>query len=108
MYAALLADPPAHFICQIKDTGIGISEADLPHISERFYRSDRVRSREEGGAGLGLAIAEWMARSHGGRIEVESALGVGSVFYIILPARPAAELTSESTVHRRSLQGRQA
>jgi heavy metal sensor kinase len=106
--AALLADPPAHFICQIKDTGIGISEADLPHIFERFYRSDRVRSREEGGAGLGLAIAEWMARSHGGRIEVESALGVGSTFSIILPARPVTELISDLTVHRLSLQGRQA
>ena len=105
--AALLTDLPAYAICRIKDTGIGISEEDLPHIFERFYRSDRVRSREEGGAGLGLAIAEWMARSHGGRIEVDSALGAGSTFYIVLPARRAAELISESTAQRLSLEGKQ-
>jgi signal transduction histidine kinase len=106
--AALLSSLPAHVICRVKDTGIGISEADLPHIFERFYRSDRVRNREEGGAGLGLAIAEWIARSHGGRIEVESALGVGSTFSIILPARRAPESIADSAAHRLSLQGRQA
>jgi signal transduction histidine kinase len=105
--AALLTDLPGYVTCRIKDTGIGISEEDLPHIFERFYRSNRVRSREEGGAGLGLAIAEWMARSHGGKIEVESALGVGSIFSVILPARPAPELISEPSLYRLLLEGRQ-
>ena len=106
--AALLADRPEQLVCEIKDTGMGISEADLPRIFERFYRSDRVRNREEGGAGLGLAIAEWMARVHSGGIEVESALGVGSVFRIALPLRPAPEPASEPAAQRLSLQGRQA
>ena len=81
----LNTEVPGYAICQVKDTGIGISEADLPHIFERFFRSDRARSREEGGAGLGLAIAEWIARVHHGSIEVESVLGSGSTFRIVLP-----------------------
>jgi signal transduction histidine kinase len=96
----LVTNGPGQLICQIKDTGIGISESDLAHIFERFYRSDRVRNREEGGAGLGLAIAEWMARAHGGSIEVESALGVGSTFRIILPLRSAAEPIPEPVLQR--------
>jgi heavy metal sensor kinase len=70
---------------EIRDTGIGISEQDLPHIFERFYRADQARSREPGGSGLGLAIAQWIVDLHGGRIEVQSNLGAGSVFRISLP-----------------------
>jgi heavy metal sensor kinase len=70
---------------EIRDTGIGISEQDLPHIFERFYRADQARSRESGGSGLGLAIAQWIVDLHGGLIEVQSNLGAGSVFRISLP-----------------------
>jgi signal transduction histidine kinase len=105
--AEIAADLPGEFVCRIRDTGIGISETDLPHIFERFYRSDRVRNREEGGAGLGLAIAEWMAHAHGGRIEVESELGAGSTFRIVLPSRPGPETAPDPAFQRVSLQGRQ-
>ena len=69
----------------VTDTGSGISPADLPYIFERFYRIDRSRSRNRGGAGLGLAIVKWIAEAHNGRVEVESALGQGSRFSILLP-----------------------
>ena len=68
----------------IRDTGIGISEEDLPKIFERFYRADKARSRELGGAGLGLAIADWIIQQHHGSIRVESTLGQGSLFRIDL------------------------
>jgi heavy metal sensor kinase len=70
---------------EIRDSGIGISDKDLPHIFERFYRADQARSREPGGSGLGLAIARWIVDLHGGQIEAQSKLGNGSVFRIILP-----------------------
>jgi len=70
---------------EIRDTGIGISEKDLPHIFERFYRADQARSREPGGSGLGLAIARWIVDLHGGGIEAQSQLGAGSIFRISLP-----------------------
>lgn len=71
-------------ICEVADAGIGISDADLPHIFERFYRADKARDRS-GGAGLGLAIARWIAECHGARIEVESVIGCGSTFRVIIP-----------------------
>jgi heavy metal sensor kinase len=70
---------------EIRDSGIGISGKDLPHIFERFYRADQARSRETGGSGLGLAIARWIVDLHGGLIEAESTCGNGSVFRITLP-----------------------
>ena len=73
---------------EIRDSGIGISEKDLPHIFERFYRADQARSREPGGSGLGLAIARWIVDLHGGLIEAESRLGGGSLFRISLPVAP--------------------
>ena len=72
-------------VTEIEDTGIGIAAGDLSHIFDRFFRADQARSREVPGAGLGLSIARWIAETHNGRIEVESQLGAGSVFRIVLP-----------------------
>src|SRR5919206_2459073 len=77
----------------VRDTGIGISAADLPHVFERFYRADRARSRssERGGFGLGLAISQWIAEAHGGTISVRSRLGRGGTFTVTLPHTESAE-----------------
>jgi len=70
---------------EVKDTGIGIPAGDLPHIFERFYRVDKVRSRGEGGSGLGLSICRQIAEIHGGSIDVVSQAGRGSAFRVTLP-----------------------
>jgi two-component system, OmpR family, sensor kinase len=72
-------------VLAVADTGIGIAPEDIPRIFDRFYRSDRARSRHGGGSGLGLSIARWIAEGHDGRIEVESERGVGTVFRVRLP-----------------------
>ncbi|MCA1669031.1 MAG: HAMP domain-containing protein [Thermomicrobia bacterium] len=69
----------------VVDTGEGIPATDLPHVFERFYRGEKSRSRETGGAGLGLAIARGFVEAHGGRIWVESEAGRGTRFSFILP-----------------------
>jgi two-component system OmpR family sensor kinase len=71
----------------IQDTGPGIPGEDLPHVFERFYRGEksRTRSRDGKGFGLGLSIAFWIIRNHGGSIEVESTVGEGSTFSVWLP-----------------------
>ena len=70
----------------VADTGIGISAEQQALIFDRFYRTDKARSREMGGSGLGLSIAQRIAQAHGGKITVESQLGVGSTFTLWLPA----------------------
>ncbi|MBF2062847.1 MAG: two-component sensor histidine kinase [Calothrix sp. C42_A2020_038] len=72
-------------VIQVTDNGIGIPEADLPHIFERFYRVDRKRERKTGGYGLGLAIAQQIIFAHGGNISVKSVIQKGSTFQIFLP-----------------------
>jgi heavy metal sensor kinase len=70
---------------RISDTGIGLSPEEQERIFQRFYRSPEARSPEQGGAGLGLCIAESIAEAHGGRIQLESTPGQGSTFTVLLP-----------------------
>ena len=72
-------------VLTVADSGIGIADEDQPKIFERFYRADKARSREMGGAGLGLAIAFWIVEQHHGSIEVQSSPGEGSTFVVELP-----------------------
>jgi heavy metal sensor kinase len=69
---------------EVRDSGIGVSKEDLPHIFERFYRADKGRSRDAGGVGLGLSIAQAIAEAHHGQISVCSVPGHGSVFRVWL------------------------
>lgn len=69
----------------VQDTGIGIAAEHQALIFERFYRVDKIRSREAGGTGLGLAIAWWIVEAHGGVIEVKSEVEKGSIFTVLLP-----------------------
>ena len=85
-------------IFTVTDTGIGIPQADQPRIFERFYRVDAARSREAGGTGLGLAIARHLIEVHGGRIWVESELGVGSKFHFSVPVFDAERATARTAV----------
>jgi two-component system OmpR family sensor kinase len=79
----------------VSDTGVGISEDQLPLVFERFYRADDARA--EGGVGLGLSIARQIAEAHGGTIEVRSTEGVGSTFVLLLPRQKAGPPQSPST-----------
>lgn len=76
-------------IASVSDTGIGIDREDLPHVFDRFWRADRARSREHGGAGLGLSIAKWIIDVHEASISVESEVGKGSTFAIRVPLSKA-------------------
>jgi heavy metal sensor kinase len=76
-------------VVQLVDTGIGIPREEQEKIFKRFYRVDKSRSKESGGVGLGLSIAEWIAHAHRGRIEVDSELNQGSTFTVYLPLQKA-------------------
>lgn len=69
----------------VSDTGIGISSEDLPYVYDRFWRADKARSRDAGGAGLGLSIARWIVHRHCGQIEIDSSPGHGSQVRVWLP-----------------------
>lgn len=75
---------------EVSDTGEGIPDEELSRIFDRFYRSERSRSRDTGGAGLGLSIAQGIVEAHGGRLWVKSALGKGSTFGFALPKTPVS------------------
>ncbi len=79
-------DPEGRSVIEVSDEGPGIPEAHRSKVFERFYRVDKARSRDEGGAGLGLSIALWAVKAHGGEIEVSSEEGRGSTFRVVLPA----------------------
>lgn len=98
-----LGQHPGNVTFAVRDTGIGIAAADLPHIFDRFWRVDRVRTRTSGGGaqdahgdiadaarggfGLGLSISRWIAQAHGGSLTVSSRLGQGSLFTVTLPLK---------------------
>lgn len=75
----------AQAIFSVTDTGIGIAKADIPRLTERFYRVDKARSRDSGGTGLGLAIVKHVILRHGGDLQIESQLDRGSTFTCIFP-----------------------
>jgi signal transduction histidine kinase len=87
----------------VADTGPGIAAEHLPHLWDRYYRVDKVRSREGGGTGLGLPIVKYIAEAHGGHADVISEVGAGTTFTIELPLAPgAAELADQSMIARAS------
>ena len=75
----------------VEDTGVGIPAADLPRVTERFYRVDKARSRELGGTGLGLAIVKHLVLAHGGEIKIDSTVDRGTTVRFTLPIGRSAE-----------------
>jgi two-component system, OmpR family, heavy metal sensor histidine kinase CusS len=80
-----LSQSENHAQITVRDSGVGIPATELNNIFDRFYRVDRARSRNTGGAGLGLAIARWIAEMHGGTLAAESTVGTGSAFRVQIP-----------------------
>ena len=87
----------SEFTCKIADAGIGISETDLPHVWDRFFRGDPLGAGE-GHFGLGLSVVKWIAEVHDGWVDAESILGSGSCFTVGMPCEPRG---------RRSVRGRE-
>lgn len=86
MITLTLSNYPDRVKLSIKDNGPGIPKEHLPHVFERFYRSDSSRTRKQGGAGLGLAISHSIIEAHGGSISVYSEAGEGALFQVVLPS----------------------
>ena len=80
-----LTSSPSQARIEVSDTGIGIPEANLPFVFERFFRSDGARRAYPGGSGLGLSIVKWIVDAHKGAVEAESHVGAGSTFRVKLP-----------------------
>ena len=86
---------PSQSLVEVADSGPGISAEDQQRVFERFYRVDKARSRESGGAGLGLPIVRWAVEAHGGAIDLESRPGCGSTFRLRLPVAQAASASDQ-------------
>ncbi|GJF21085.1 two-component sensor histidine kinase [Streptomyces sp. HO565] len=84
-------------VIEVADEGPGLTARDAEHVFERFYRADPSRSRAHGGSGLGLSIAAAIAEGHGGRLELDTAVGEGCTFRLVLPARHTEQATGRST-----------
>jgi signal transduction histidine kinase len=83
-------------VIEVTDQGPGIAPEHHPRLFERFYRVDKSRSRELGGTGLGLALVKWSAEAHGGRVELDSDVGRGSTFRIVLPSPESSPPSPEA------------
>jgi signal transduction histidine kinase len=85
----------------VSDSGEGIPSEEIPHVFEQFFRGDRARSRDEGGSGLGLSIAQRIVAAHGGRIWADSEPGKGATFTFTLPKTPDGTIRRAATVRGR-------
>ncbi|MBU6399790.1 MAG: HAMP domain-containing protein [Verrucomicrobia bacterium] len=95
-----VAAQPRSAVLEVADNGIGIPPEALPHVFERFFRVDKARSRDQGGAGIGLSIVKSICTAHGGRVEVTSQPGQGSRFRVELPLATASiELSKQHHGH---------
>ena len=83
-------------VFEVSDTGNGILAKDIPRLTERFFRVDDSRSRENGGTGLGLAIVKHVLTHHDGYLEINSELGKGSVFRCVFPGERVVWPVSQS------------
>jgi len=88
-----------HAILSVTDNGIGIPAEAVPHVFERFFRVDKARSRDEGGAGIGLSIVKSVCAAHGAEVQVESTVGKGSRFRITLPLAPEQKKSETPASH---------
>ena len=94
-----------HAEIRVSDTGIGISESDLPHVFDRFYRADKARSRELGGTGLGLSIGRWIANAHSGDVQVESHTKRNNFSRLLAPFRHNNSKSVVNVGYSANLQG---
>jgi signal transduction histidine kinase len=89
--------PDTHSVAiEVEDSGPGIPAEHRDKVFDRFYRVDEGRSRDDGGVGLGLAIAKWGAEIHGGHLELDCPAGRGCIFRLLLPL--TTETTAEAQV----------
>jgi signal transduction histidine kinase len=93
------AAAPGGVVIHVRDTGAGIPPEQLPHIFEKFYQADNQRSASHKGSGLGLSIAREIVSAHGGEITVESAVGAGTTFALVMPLQAAGR---RPAVHRQA------